>query len=87
MKVSEMIEKLQQIKSEHGDLEVYNSEGAMFFKCDSEYRPRVSKFYYGKWEDFNDYMKDELLEGDIEIPDKELYDVDLTKPITLGVLI
>ncbi|AZV43616.1 hypothetical protein BAOM_3007 [Peribacillus asahii] len=87
MKISEMIEKLQRIKNEYGDLEIYeHNDWTTLSKYESGYRPRVSKIYYQKWEDA-EHMQNELSEGNVNEADDELFDVDISKPIILGVTI
>lgn len=85
MKVSEMINKLQEIKNEHGDLDVYeHTDWATIAK--NSFQPTVYKIYSQKWEGF-EHMKNELSEGNLDTADSDLYDVDLTKPIVKGVVV
>lgn len=87
MKISEMIEKLQQLQKEHGDLNLYEyNDWATISEYKGEIFPRVNKIYYQKWEDA-EHMIDELRGESLGVVDGELYDVDLTKPIVIGVII
>lgn len=87
MKISKMIEKLQQIKEEHGDLSLYEyNDWATISRIESDYIPRVAKIYSQKWEGA-EHMRNELSYGNLDEKDEELHDVDLIKPIVKGVII
>ena len=86
MKISEMIETLQELQEEHGDLELYESDDAAIFKYQGEYKPLVCKIYSQKWEDA-EWMKGQLSDGSLGTKDEDLYDVDLNKPIIKAVLL
>lgn len=85
MKISEMIQKLNAINEEHGDLDIYeHNDWATISPY--EFSPKVNKIYSQKWEDAP-HMRDELSNGNLNEQDNELHDVDLTKPIVIGVII
>lgn len=86
MKISELIIKLQKLKSEHGDLEVYETTDCDVIKYDTEFRPKAVKLYHQKWEDA-DYMKDCLSDGNLDESDAELHDVDVKRPIIKAIII
>ena len=87
MKTSEMIEKLQEIKNEHGDLEIYEyTDWATVAKFKSSLTPRVAKIYSQKWEGY-EHMQNQLSDGNLDENDEDLHDVDLNKPIVKGLLI
>lgn len=87
MKLSKLIIKLQEIEKEFGDLDVYETgDSGLLYKYEGIFRPTATKVYYQKWEDAA-YMKDELTEGDVEVANEDLYDVDLSRPIKIGLLI
>ncbi|OMD67632.1 hypothetical protein BSK50_30020 [Paenibacillus odorifer] len=85
MKISEYIEALQKIKEEHGDLDMFEyNDWATISRVG--FLPKPQKIYSQKWLDA-DYMKGELSNGNIDIEDKDLYDVNIKKPIIFGVVI
>ena len=86
MKISEMIEKLEQIKKEHGDIDTYATDGCFYYKCNSEYSPSVKKIYHQKVEFAGDEMSI-ISEGEPDCKDEELYGVDLSQPIKKAVII
>ncbi|WP_440110270.1 hypothetical protein [Paenibacillus sp. QZ-Y1] len=85
MKLNELIKSLQEIKEEHGDLDLYTyNDWATISKFNT--LPKVNKIYSQKWEEW-DRMQNELSNGDINTEDEDLYDVDLRKPIVKGLVI
>ncbi|WP_405169335.1 hypothetical protein [Paenibacillus sp. FSL H3-0286] len=85
IKISEYIDTLQKIKEEHGDLGMFEyNDYATISKV--SYLPKPQKIYSQKWVDA-DYMKNELSNARIDIEDKDLYNVNLKKPIIIGVVI
>ncbi|MCM3109929.1 hypothetical protein [Lederbergia lenta] len=86
MNIEEMINRLQEIKDKHGNLDIYECDDAFIYKHDGKYRPRTVKLYHQKWED-DEPMRDELSDGNLEEDDCDLYDVDLGRPIFKAVLI
>ena len=88
MKISEQIAKLQAIQEEYGDLDVYEYTdwGTIQPYYQSTHRPGVRKIYSQKWEDA-EHMRDELSGANIDESDEHIHDVDLSKPIVIGVVI
>lgn len=85
MKISKMIQKLNVIYEEHGDLDIYeHNDWATISPYD--FSPKVNKIYSQRWEDAP-HMRDELSNGNLNELDNELHDVDLSKPIVIGVII
>ena len=82
-----MIAELQKLKDEHGDLDIYeNTDWGTVQKRESRYKPYVRKIHYKKFED-DDALRDELHYEDVDVEDKDIYDVDLTRPIVKGIMI
>ncbi|MGM9986392.1 MAG: hypothetical protein ACI35O_04095 [Bacillaceae bacterium] len=48
MKAKEMIKMLQSVVNEHGDLEIYDTDGCSVFNFKQDYFPRVCKIYIQK---------------------------------------
>ncbi|AAU85056.1 hypothetical protein BCBBV1cgp9 [Bacillus phage BCASJ1c] len=87
MKISQMIKQLQDIKEEHGDLDLYEySDIATIIKRENAYLPRVDKIHYKKHADYPS-LKDELHNEDLSVSDENIYDIDLSRPIVKGVVI
>lgn len=85
MKISEMIQKLKAINEDYGDLDIYEYNDRATISP-YEFSPKVNKIYSQKWEDVP-HMRDELSNGNLNEQDNELHDVDLLKPIVIGVII
>ena len=87
MKISGMIDHLKSIQEFHGDLDVYEyTEYATIAKRENNYLPKVDKIHYKKHEEFES-LQDELYNDDASIDDKDIYDIDLSRPIVIGVVI
>ena len=86
MKISEMIGKLQAIKEEHGDLDVYGTYDGLLFEYDEEYSPVLSKIYTRKGKEYK-WMEGKKDYSDADNRDENLYDADLSKPINKALIL
>lgn len=87
MKISEMVVKLQRKQKEHGDLDIYTfSDWLTTIKYESDDLPRVAKVYHQKQGNYG-LVHSKLSNDDIDIADKDLHNVDLTKPIVKAIII
>lgn len=81
MKVSELIKNLEDIKKDYGDLKVYEYDDGILlnYKNVLRSRPAVRKVYYTNWGGMVDIK--------LETGDKELYNVNPSKPINIGLVL
>lgn len=87
MKISEQIAKLQAIQEKYGDIDVYEyTDCGTVQPFQSTMRPEARKIYSQKWEDA-EWMENTLSDASIDEIDEEIHDVDLSKPIVVGVVI
>jgi hypothetical protein len=84
MKISELIEDLQKLQKDHGDLNVYEYDDWRISLKDM--KPDVRKMHYKKWEDA-EYMRDVISDARLEDENFDIYDVDLTRPIQKGLVL
>lgn len=81
MKISEMIKKLEDIKKEHGDISVYEFDDGILTKYKSmiSERPNAGKVYHTNWGG--------ILGTNVDTAEDEIYDIDLKKPVSIGVIL
>lgn len=76
--LKQLIDHLQKQLEEHGDLPVYYCDDARI--GEQNYLPEPSKVY--------SYKSHDMLNNDsLDIQDKDLYDVNLAKPIIKAIII
>ncbi|OAK70158.1 hypothetical protein ABB05_12885 [Lederbergia galactosidilytica] len=78
MKLSQLIEHLQNQLEEHGDLPIYYCDDARIGK--QTYLPEACKIYSYKSIDLLNY-------GKLDEVNEDLYDVNLKKPIIKGLIV
>lgn len=76
--LKKLIEHLQNTYKEHGNVPVYATDDARVFEA--SYYPTVQKIY-----SYKEY--DMLNTGGLKEKDEELYDVNLEKPIIVGLVL